>query len=231
MKAGNMGNQDYEPAKKQDLARELDEALDAALAKYAAVEPRVGLEERVFAALHAEQAKAPMRSWWHWNAVASVAAVAAMLIIVALAAWRSSRPFQPAIAKHPAATVAPVREPEVVASDGAGNVVRPQKRRMVTKVVSPTPAIANVAGEPKLDQFPSLQSLNEQDQFPSPRPLSEQERILASYVSQFPTQAVLMARAQTELLEREEKEVLEKYGPPPAGVEPQNRQPLAVPNL
>ena len=229
MKAGNMGNQDYEPAKKQDLARELDEALDAALAKYAAAEPRTGLEERILASLRASPREAPVRSWWRWSAVAAAAAV---VIIASVVAWRSSLPSHPAIAKHPSATIEPSRQPPVVVtSNGAGNVVRPQKHRSVSKLLSSTPAIANVAGEPKLDHFPSLQSLNEQDQFPSPRPLSEQERILASYVSQFPTQAVLMARAQTELLEREEKEVLEKYGPPPAGVEPQNRQPLAVPNL
>ena len=42
--------------RKQD---EFDRMLDAALAKYAAVEPRTGLEERVLANLRAEQARVP----------------------------------------------------------------------------------------------------------------------------------------------------------------------------
>ena len=49
------------------------------------------------------------------------------------------------------------------------------------------------------------------DQFPSPRPLSEQEQMLARYVREFPQEAVLVARAQTE--RRKELEKLLADGP------------------
>jgi hypothetical protein len=45
------------------------------------------------------------------------------------------------------------------------------------------------------------------EQFPSPTPLSEQEKILQRYVAQYKDDAVLTARAQTELAKKEEKEV------------------------
>jgi hypothetical protein len=48
-----------------------------------------------------------------------------------------------------------------------------------------------IAAQARLDQ-PRL------DQFPSAQPLSEQEIALARYVSQFPQEATLIARAQGE---------------------------------
>ena len=54
---------------------ELDDALDAALAKYAAVEPRAGLEGRILAKLRTASEPAPDRAWWHWGVIATVAAV------------------------------------------------------------------------------------------------------------------------------------------------------------
>src|SRR5215470_17593335 len=74
----------------------LDRMLDAALAKYAAVEPRPGLEERIFANLRTGPARPASRAWWPWSF-----AGAALAIIVALAlAWRSSRPSHPLIVQH-----------------------------------------------------------------------------------------------------------------------------------
>src|SRR5579863_3792234 len=79
----------------------LDPVLDAALAKYAAVEPRVGLEDRVLAHLQAERARPPVRAWWH----RSLAGAAAVVVVIALAlAWRSGKssgnPQHPAVANH-----------------------------------------------------------------------------------------------------------------------------------
>jgi hypothetical protein len=71
---------------KQD---ELDSTLDAALANYAAVEPRAGLENRVLSNLRAERSPVPDRAGWRWS-------VAGALIAVALAlAWRSGKPSHP----------------------------------------------------------------------------------------------------------------------------------------
>jgi hypothetical protein len=47
------------------------------------------------------------------------------------------------------------------------------------------------------------------DQFPSPQPLNQQEQMLASYVREFPREAVFVARAQTELLKQDAIEQLE----------------------
>jgi len=172
---------------------DLDRTLDAALEKYAAVEPRAGLEDRILANLRAAQKESPVRSGWRWHAVA---AVAVLVIVVAVVALRSGRPSHPAIAKHPPATEAPLRQTAVAAPAGAENAVHPQTRRMVAKVVSPTPPPADVAAVPKLDQFPS------------PQPLSQQEQMLASYVAQFRPQAVLIARVMNEELQRDRIEVM-----------------------
>jgi hypothetical protein len=50
------------------------------------------------------------------------------------------------------------------------------------------------------------------DQFPSPQPLSEQEKILASYVNQFPDHAALLAQARMEMLRRDREEELRQAG-------------------
>lgn len=45
------------------------------------------------------------------------------------------------------------------------------------------------------------------EQFPSPIPLNEQEKMLARYVQEFPRKAALVARAQTDLRKRDEREM------------------------
>src|SRR5438067_641439 len=87
----------------EDIRKErddLDRTIDAALAKYAAAEPRSGLDERVLANLRSA-APAANRTWWRWSLAA---AVAAMLLIAITFAWRSRTPSHPAIAKRPAPT-------------------------------------------------------------------------------------------------------------------------------
>jgi hypothetical protein len=164
---------------------ELDRQLDAALAKYAAVEPRPGLEERVFANLNTERAQMADRPWWHWG-LAGAFAVA--LIIAAAVAWKSHVPSQPVIANHPAwtAPLPPVPMPRVVAANA-----NPPMMRSLHKTA------AKSAPVPKLEVFPS------------PQPLSEQEQILAAYVRQFDDEAVLLARAQTELMLQDQQEELQ----------------------
>jgi hypothetical protein len=44
------------------------------------------------------------------------------------------------------------------------------------------------------------------EQFPSPSPLTDQEKILQRYVEQYKEDAILTARAQSELVKQEEKE-------------------------
>jgi hypothetical protein len=171
----------------RDLDRSaLDSELDAALAKFAAVEPRAGLEERVLANLHAERARAAEHSLWRWPAFAALAAV----IIVALSvAWRSGKPAQK-ITMQPQAVPMQATKQVVtqVANNGEPGSIRTHdtgpQRRLKPRVIS-YPATV-VAPAPKLDQFPS------------PQPLSEQEKILARYVANYPGQAALIAQARTQ---------------------------------
>lgn len=189
-----MDEGNYKQAKsEQDHATaELDRALDAALAKYAAVEPRAGLEERVLANLRAEWTQVGGRAWWRWSLAA--AAVAVIVVAVALV-WRSGRPSPPVVANHPAVTTQGSPESGTQAANRYGNAVRPQGHRPIRRTNAHPPHFAAVvAASPKLDQFPS------------PQPLSEQEEILANYVAKYPERAALLAEARMEALRRDAEE-------------------------
>jgi hypothetical protein len=59
------------------------------------------------------------------------------------------------------------------------------------------------ASRPHFPETQVVASAPRLEQFPSPEPLSEQEEFLARYVEQFPHEAVLVARAQTQLMKQE----------------------------
>jgi hypothetical protein len=177
--------------RKQD---ELDSMLDAALAKYAAVKPRTGLENRILANLRAERTRVPDRAWWRWSVAGALAAV----VVVALAlAWRSGKPSHPIVENHSLTAPHVARQPAtpVVAIGGRkqlrGNQARPQESVALKRGAAHRLRSEVVADNPKLDQFPSSQ------------PLSEQELALARYVLEFPHEATLIAQAQAEF----EKEI------------------------
>ncbi len=161
---------------------ELDRVLDVALAKLKS-EPRAGLEERVLANLRAETARGAERVWRRWGVLA---AVAAALVIVAALSWRPGRSARPT---NHVAIAMPTTQPAStqVAASGEPREVRLQAGHALRKTRRPRAVEAvTAAAQPKLEQFPS------------PQPLSEQERALARYVSQFPHEAELIARAQEE---------------------------------
>jgi hypothetical protein len=187
MKVMNMAEVD-----KQSRGDDLDRVLDAALAKYAAVEPRTGLEERVLANLRSVKATGAHGAWWRWSLAA--VAVAAILLVAITLAWRSHTPSRPAIANHPTSTEHRSAGPEKDVAHHDTNVIprRPRQTRR-THALGSAPVVAAV---PKLDQFPS------------PHPLSEQEKILATYVAQFHDEAVLIARARKEAMERDRQKEL-----------------------
>jgi len=178
---------------KQD---ELDRMLDAALAKYATVEPRAGLEGRVLANLQAERDRVPNRAWW--RGIVAVAGALAALVVVALAlAWRAGKPSHPAVANQ--SSTAPEVSTTPIVTTGGGNQVpanqaRPQERVAMRRAAAYHPQPKVVASNPKLDQFPS------------PRPLSEQEKILENYVTNYPEHAALIARARAQELRRDAAE-------------------------
>ena len=181
----------------------LEHELDAALAQYAAVEPRTGLEERLLANLRAECERATVQVWWRWSAAGAVAA--AVLILTLFLSWRT-RESQVSKAVGHNATEASREVPK-------GKLANPHLPSQ--PVASVRPAVANrsrrstavVTTAPRVEQFPS------------PRPLSEQEEILACYVATYPQHATLVARARSEALRRDAIEELRD----PAGKE--NSQP------
>jgi hypothetical protein len=175
---------------------QLDHVIDAALTKYAAVEPRTGLEERVLANLRAEQTTARARTWWRWG---MAGALAAIIAIMSALAWRSGRPSHAVIASHPPATT---QASTIVVTQAGSESVSPPRaparvRGTVTHRAQPE---ATAAAYPKLDQFPS------------PQPMSEQEKLLTSYIARSRDQAVLVARARTEELQRDQQEKLRELG-------------------
>jgi hypothetical protein len=199
--------------RKQD---ELDSALDAALAKYAAIEPRAGLEDRVLANLRAEWSRASERAWWRWGVAGALATVVVVALALALA-WRSSEPSRPVVANHSSATTEAAKGPArlVTSSSGAvANERHPQASTGArTRIMNHVRRETVVAANPKLDQFPS------------PRPLSEQERILQSYVAENPEKAVLIARARSEALQRDLEELKTlASGHQPADSDEQNHE-------
>jgi hypothetical protein len=177
---------------KQD---ELDRALDAALAKYAAVEPREGLEDRVLANLRIERAQVAHRAWWRWSVAGALAAV----VIVALAlALRSGMTSHPDVANHLSSAAPSARVPATQVASNPNPAPTLRTRR-------PHPLVVT-AGQAEL-RPPKL------ERFPSPQPLSEQEKLLQRYVEDYPEQAVLIARARSEALQQDQLEELKAFPP------------------
>jgi hypothetical protein len=174
----------------------LDRELDAALARYTAVEPRAGLEARVLANLRAARALSSP-SPWAWPRVTALAAAALILVAVAVSVWISGKETKavhhpPLI--RPGAKVATHKEdlpamPDPVAVRKRSGHGRRPLQRIAT------------AG-PKLSVFPS------------PQPLSEQEKMLQYYVADYPEHALLVARALTNALRPDQ---LKEMPPFPSG--------------
>jgi hypothetical protein len=171
----------------------LDRELDAALAEYAAGEPRAGLEQRVLNNLQAEREKIASRTWWRWPVTVALAAAVTIAVGVSLM-WRSAKTSPVVSVDRPPTSVqsgaqdgpllaGDVRNPPPVISSARRNQRNRDRRRRPP-----------LAAGPKLEQFPS------------PQPMSEQEKILASYVAQYPEHAALIAEARTEALRKDRRE-------------------------
>jgi len=165
--------------KEQNVMRdELDDILNAHLAKYATAEPRPGLEHRILAKLRADETRAEVRALPKW--ILAGAAVAIVVIAVAIS-WKPGKPLHPAVANRPPVTVEiPNPKPTPLDKD---KLASGQKLIRKHRALQPRTA---VAADPKLDQFPS------------PEPLTEEELALVRYVRNFPGEAVMLARAQEE---------------------------------
>jgi hypothetical protein len=135
--------------------RFVNDLLEASLRKFAGVEPRSGLENRILAGVRARQQDARRRTVWAW--AAAMACVVAIVGFVALRGGHRQPAPQPVIAKYPTSNHAPI----VATTVPPMNFPRPQRTQH-----HPQPRA--------VDWRPQ--------QFPTPRPLSEQEKLLLLYV-------------------------------------------------
>ena len=187
-----MADTNHKPGETDNKVGELDRMLDAALAKYAAVEPRAGLEGRILANLRTEQVRSASRPWWQWG----LAAVVVVIVIVVVWASRLTRTPRPAIANHPPAAIQRQSTQRTRPAPLANGKVFDAKRAPVRRPAALRASAATaVAARPKLDQFPS------------PQPLSAEEIALTHYVNNFPKEAQLLAQAQEEFALKAEKEM------------------------
>jgi hypothetical protein len=188
-----MADGDQNKFAQNQCADDLDRVLDAALAKYASVEPRPGLEQRVMANLSTAERDTQTLVRWVWG----VAAALAIVLVVAGIAWRSGRTSRPDIARHPPGIVSKHAPQESLAKTSeAMPAVRNRRVRRVIRRERNAPQTMKTL----------ITSAPKSEQFPSPQPLSEQEKLLASYVERFPEHAVLVARAQAQLEQRDHEE-------------------------
>jgi len=167
----------------------LDDQIDAALAKYAAVEPRAGLERRILAHLRTQGKTSASMVWWPWAGV-----VAAAILVAALLFWTLERPGDERIVRHQP-SVQQGTQPQLAAHPALPTVgrraVRAWVRRSRRHIARET---TTIAVEPKLDQFPS------------PQPLTPEEKMLVAYVERYYDEAVLIARARDEQIQQDRKE-------------------------
>ncbi len=178
-------------------ADDLDQAIDAALAKYSAVEPREGLEQRILTNLRAQSSTTSTRAWWRWGLVA----VLALLLFAVGLAWNSRK------ASH---SVKVQQQPTLVPAKDARTGEPSGLRTRAVPALKAPPVIAVIHRKRTRDlRTMRIASAPKRNQFPSPQPLSEQEKMLANYVAQYPEHAVLVARAQAEFEKQNEDEMRE----------------------
>ena len=192
----------------------LDRWLNRALAEYSKAEPRSGIELRVLANLRAERrrvAERRRRQWW----MVGIAATAAVLVIVLWAGRTARHDKQEASAKPSPAVLAPDANVAQHAGQGTSQDAGPD----VTAESAPQKSSPTETSRHRLQRVrrrlhrrhaPRLLRAGQRvrgEQFPSPTPLSEQEKILQRYVAQYKDDAILTARAQTDLAKKEEQAV------------------------
>ncbi len=177
--------------------RFVDDLLDASLARYRGVEPRPGLQNRILAQLRGESKALP---YWTWPRRIGAGLVAAG-VILALVSIAYRRP--------PPAPVSVTESPKPagtagfgVRDSGFGKGHEPRTAKSETRIspslVHASTSHATAGGERRRDvlsripnpgpQTPSFEP--RRDVFPSPAPLSEEEKLLVSYVRQWPEAAL-----------------------------------------
>jgi|SRR5690242_9338814 len=183
---------------------DIEGELDAALARYAAVEPRGGLEQRVLSNLRAQHTRATQFAWRRLAAAGFAVAALASLPIWVGEEHRGAVNVEPAIVQHETQESRGSISAAAAKNDLAlgGALEHSQKKSSTKRAERRETDIARTTAEvmPKLAQFPA------------PEPLTDQEKLLIRFVQQDPGDAVLVAQETMERLRREAEE-MERLGP------------------
>jgi hypothetical protein len=188
-------NQEQEKFRFRDSQNDvLDRALDAALAKYAVVEPRMGIEDRILINLRTQRVRIANHVW-RW----SLAAALAVVVVAAVIDWRSGTPSRPVTANY-LTTAQPAPLPATETANRYASTIQPKTDQ--TRKLAPLRQALARSSQPQavVVELPKL------DVFPSPQPLNEQEKIMARYLANYPEQAALIAQARMQALQRDEAE-------------------------
>lgn len=196
----------------------LEQELDAALARYADSEPREGLEQRVLASLRAQRSKDGQRwkSWRAWSAVglASVAVAGLLMWAAETGLTRKAGTSRQRIEREVATTQ--MASPELRAQ---GN---PRFQAAVSKSMGSAERVMaygrRPSRTPERAASASRKTMPRLAQFPAPEPLTEQERLLTRFVEQSPEEAALFAEVRAKELQREADEAS------PLGDKPDSQQ-------
>lgn len=154
----------------QEKDKQLDELLDSMLSRYAAEEPRPGLETRVLARI-AEAHRPVKANVWRWLWLgAGAAGIAAAVIAFLISSYSRPQQVAPTMSQaqqQPSAAQARLKNPE---SNRAPVPVGGIRKRSIHRA-----RVVDVR----------------QEVFPSPEPLSEQEKLMLRYLSATPRQELL----------------------------------------
>jgi hypothetical protein len=197
----------------QDENSERDRELDAALARYAAVEPRAGLEQRVLANLRAEQHLHAARGSRGWRALAALA-VACSIALISASLLTKSKVLNLATAPIGGSREGVARDsrPGGAAQSDMGKPALESGRlqERVRSIERAKGAVANHLAVNELRQTETADEVTPKlERFPAPEPLSEQEKLLVRFVEDDPQEAALVAEARAEQFKLEDERMKE----------------------
>lgn len=173
---------------------QMDGRLDRLLKEYGEVEPRPGLEDRIFARVRTEAAPNRWLLRWAW----SLAGAATAVLLIVMWSGIARRPLRSPQDTGRASEAKNSAQAPAVIGANVPSASHPRTLRVHR-------AVASLARrrEPRLDRFPS------------PRPLSHQELALVNYAWRFPDEAMLVAKRQAQFEEeiREAEQAFDKSSP------------------
>ena len=202
----------HEPESNRD---QLDQILDASLARYnRAAEPRGGLEDRILANLRSQPAAATS-GWFSWRRfnrnwmAASAVAIAAVMLVAVLLMPRTQRqqPSPIVATNNNAVPIGSRSNPSQPTTSGAASALNPTPRGKAAKGWG-TPRVAakhyaSAGNSAPIQQVAVAAAVPHLDVFPSPTPLSVQERMLLSYVRRTPREVMVAVSEEQQLHEQE----------------------------